>query len=63
MRLPPKRVANKAAIAHSSTNDLTRFQRFIRRMEGAGPKIVLDRLKEDWQESLGDELDDEVGLH
>ena len=39
---------------------LTRFQRFIRRMESAGPKVVLDRLKEDWQEATSDGVDEEV---
>lgn len=41
---------------------LTRFQRFIRRMESAGPKVILDRLKEDWQESTSDGVDEEVGF-
>ena len=50
----------KVAVAHSTTPELTRFQRFIRRMEGAGPKVILDRLKEDWQWSTGDDVDEEV---
>jgi hypothetical protein len=53
-------ISKKVAVAHSSTIELTRFQRFIRRMEGAGPKVILDRLKEDWQENTGGEVDDEV---
>jgi hypothetical protein len=60
MQMQPRSTPNKVAVAHSSTIELTRFQRFIRRMEGAGPKIILDRLKEDWQETTGDEMDDEV---
>jgi hypothetical protein len=60
MHLAPKPVANKVATAHSSTLELTRFQRFIRRMESAGPRIVLDRLKEDWQDAPGEDLDEQV---
>jgi hypothetical protein len=29
-------------------------------MEGAGPKVILDRLKEDWQETTEAEVDEEV---
>jgi hypothetical protein len=58
--LAPKPFVNKVAVAHSSTLELCRFQRFIRRMESAGPKIVLDRLKEEWEESPGEDADDEV---
>jgi hypothetical protein len=36
--------SSKIAVARSSTLELTRFQRFIRRMESAGPRVVLDRL-------------------
>jgi hypothetical protein len=54
--------SKNVAIAHSSTVELTRFQRFIRRMEGAGPKVILDRLKEDWQEATEVEVDEEVSL-
>jgi hypothetical protein len=50
----------KVAIAHSSTLELTRFQRFIRRMESAGPRIVLDRLKEEWDEPPDTTIDEEV---
>jgi hypothetical protein len=62
MQMQPRSTPNKVAVAHSSTIELTRFQRFIRRMEGAGPKVILDRLKEDWQETTGDEMNDEVCL-
>lgn len=62
MQLPPKPVTPKVAVAHSSTVELTRFQRFIRRMENAGPKIVLDRLKEEWQDPDGEDPDEEVCL-
>lgn len=45
---------------NSEAIPLSRFQRFIRRMESAGPKVVLDRLKEDWQETTSDGVDEEV---
>lgn len=50
------------AIAHSSLLELTRFQRFIRRMESAGPKIILDRLKEEWHEPADEDVDQELIL-
>jgi hypothetical protein len=52
--------SSKIAVARSSTLELTRFQRFIRRMESAGPRVVLDRLKEEWQDPPGEEVDEEV---
>ncbi|KAI4924601.1 hypothetical protein J4E85_007717 [Alternaria conjuncta] len=57
-RLTPKKVA----VAQNTTPDLGRFTRFIRRMEGAGPKVILDRLKEDWQWSTGGDVDEELVL-
>lgn len=60
MRLPKKPAANRIAVAHSSTLESSRFQRFIRRMESAGPKIILDRLREDWEHLTGDVADEEV---
>jgi hypothetical protein len=60
MQMQARPTSKEVAVAHSSTIELTRFQRFIRRMEGAGPKVILDRLKEDWQETMGDAVDDEV---
>ena len=62
MQLPPKPITTKVAMTSSSTIELTRFQRFIRRMESAGPKIVLERLKEEWQDPVSDDVDEEVGL-
>lgn len=41
---------------------LTRFQRFIRRMASANPKIILDRLKEDWTNPLDAQASDEMRL-
>lgn len=40
----------KAAGAQNSTFVRTRFQRFIQRLESAGPQLVLDRMKESQQE-------------
>lgn len=38
----------------------THFQRFVRRMESAGPRIILERLKEEWDlpgdRAMSDEL-------
>jgi hypothetical protein len=62
MHLAHKPSNRKVAVAHSSTLELTRFQKFIRRMESAGPRIVLDRLKEEWQASPGEEVDEQVSL-
>lgn len=47
---------------HNSTMELTRFQRFIRRMESAGPKIILDRLKEEWHSPVDEEASEELVL-
>lgn len=41
---------------------LTHFQRFIRRMESAGPKIILERLKEEWNDPVDEEADEELQL-
>jgi hypothetical protein len=62
MHLAPQPFVSKVAVAHSSTLELSRFQRFIRRMENAGPKTVLDRLTEEWQETPDEEANEEVSL-
>ncbi|OCK85906.1 hypothetical protein K432DRAFT_388161 [Lepidopterella palustris CBS 459.81] len=54
--------ADTIASDASSSSDLTHFQRFIRRMENAGPKIILDRLKEEWNDPVNEEADDELKL-
>ena len=59
---PETPVLNGIAIAHNSLLELTRFQRFIRRMENAGPKVILDRLKEEWVETSDDEINEELHL-
>ncbi|KAH6615199.1 hypothetical protein C7974DRAFT_60706 [Boeremia exigua] len=51
-------VQNKPAGVGNSTFVRTRFQRFIQRLESAGPQLVLDRLKE----SLQDPADSEEEL-
>jgi hypothetical protein len=38
----------------------TRFQRFIQRLESAGPQLVLDRLKEALQEPASQESEDDL---
>jgi len=50
------------AIAHSNLLELTRFQRFIRRMESAGPKVILDRLREEWDEPVDEDAHREMIL-
>ncbi|KAF2463176.1 uncharacterized protein BDR25DRAFT_347392 [Lindgomyces ingoldianus] len=58
--LPP--LPTGVANAHSSLLELTRFQRFIRRMESAGPKVILDRLKEEWHDPTDEETNEELAL-
>jgi hypothetical protein len=60
MHVATKSTSNKVAVAHSSTLELTRFQKFIRRMESAGPQIILDRLKEEWQANPDEEIDEKA---
>lgn len=39
------------------------FQRFVRRMESAGPRIIFERLKEEWETPPSDRaMDDELSL-
>ncbi|KAL1599776.1 hypothetical protein SLS60_007580 [Paraconiothyrium brasiliense] len=60
--LPPTPVLDGIAMAQNSLLELTRFQRFIRRMESAGPKVILDRLKEDWDDPNDEETNEELHL-
>ncbi|KAF2034931.1 hypothetical protein EK21DRAFT_97134 [Setomelanomma holmii] len=60
--VPKPPPVKKVAAAHSSTLELTRFQRFIRRMESAGPKTILDRLQEEWHEHPVEDVDEELAL-
>jgi hypothetical protein len=55
-------VLDGIAVAHSSLLEMTRFQRFIRRMENAGPRIILDRLKEEWHDPVDEEANEELLL-
>jgi hypothetical protein len=41
---------------------MTRFQRFIRRMESAGPRVICDRLKEEWHDPVDEEANEELLL-
>ena len=40
----------------------THFQRFVRRMESAGPRIILERLKEEWDAPGDRAMSDELQL-
>lgn len=55
-------VLDGITMAQNSLLELTRFQRFIRRMENAGPKVILDRLKEEWDEPNDEETNEELHL-
>jgi hypothetical protein len=46
----------------SDADMMTHFQRFVRRMEGAGPRIILERLKEEWDEPTDRAMSDELQL-
>jgi hypothetical protein len=60
--LAEHRLSSVTALSVESTSDdLTHFQRFIRRMENAGPRIILDRLREEWH-NVDEEADDELQL-
>ncbi|KAL1792003.1 hypothetical protein ACET3X_009754 [Alternaria dauci] len=62
MQMQSRLTLKKVTVTQGTTSELTRFQRFIRRMEGAGPKVILDRLKEDWQCNAGGDVDEELVL-
>lgn len=62
LRFSTKSIPKRTPLPQSSNVELNRFQRFIRRMEGASPKLILDRLKEEWQETSDDGTDEEVSL-
>lgn len=61
-QVAPTRVLDGIAIAQNTLLELTRFQRFIRRMETAGSKIILDRLKEEWHDPVDAEANEELQL-
>lgn len=54
--------AEETTPTHGSPVELMRFQRFIRRMESAGPKIILDRVKEEWTNPVDEEACEEMIL-
>lgn len=59
---PQNSALDGIAVAHSSLLEMTRFQRFIRRMESAGPRVILDRLKEEWHDPVDEESNEELML-
>lgn len=61
-QLSPVPVLDGIAVAQSSLLEMTRFQRFIRRMESAGPRVILDRLKEEWHDPVDEEANEELQL-
>ncbi|QDS77075.1 hypothetical protein FKW77_007287 [Venturia effusa] len=44
------------------SEDASHFQRFVRRMEGAGPRIILERLKEEWDDPADHAMSQELHL-
>jgi hypothetical protein len=60
--LPNIPAMKETAASQSGPVELTRFQRFIRRMESAGPKIILERLKEEWTNPVDEEAGEEMLL-
>jgi hypothetical protein len=65
---PPKRSASASNSTSTSPGedrrptDASHFQRFVRRMEGAGPRIILERLKEEWDEPADRAMSEELQL-
>lgn len=59
-RKPSASKSIRTANTHDNTHVRTRFQRFIQRMESAGPQLVLDRLKEALQESVSQESEEDL---
>ena len=59
MRLPSEPISRQHTPTLSSPPE-PRFQRFIRQMKDAGPKMILDQLKENLQEATNDAVDEEV---
>lgn len=59
-RNPSASKSTKAANTHDNTHVRTRFQRFIERMESAGPQLILDRLKEALQEPVSQESEEDL---
>lgn len=60
LRRPSASRSVRAAGLQNNTYVRTRFQRFIQRLESAGPQLVLDRLKEALHESETQESEDEL---
>lgn len=60
--IPNKRASNTRVERQRrpSPEDMTHFTRFVRRMEAAGPRIILERLKEEWEDATDDSAREEV---
>lgn len=54
-RKPPVSRSVQPTSTQNNTLVRTRFQRFIQRLESAGPQLVLDRMKESQQDSTDSE--------
>ena len=59
-RTPSVSRSVKAFGTQNNTYVRTRFQRFIQRLESAGPQLVLDRLRESLQESETQDSEEEL---
>lgn len=58
----PSSSPDKSEYRKSEAEMMSHFQRFVRRMEGAGPRIILERLKEEWDEPSDRSMSDELQL-
>ncbi|KAF9695970.1 hypothetical protein EKO04_005963 [Ascochyta lentis] len=59
-RKPSAPRPTKGAASQNNALVRTRFQRFIQRLESAGPQLVLDRLKETLQEPTSQESEEDL---
>ena len=59
-RKPSVSRSTKVAATQNNAFVRTRFQRFIQRLESAGPQLVLDRLKETLQEPASQDSEEEL---
>ncbi|UPX10927.1 uncharacterized protein EKO05_0001560 [Ascochyta rabiei] len=60
LRKPSAPRSSKIATTQNHAFARTRFQRFIQRLESAGPQLVLDRLKEALQEPANQESEEDL---
>lgn len=59
-RKPSVSRSTKTTATQDNAFARTRFQRFIRRLDCAGPQVVLNRLKESLQEPANQDLEEEL---